>query len=80
METGFRYDSLGQRTLRNPIETLVCRYAGREVFRAAMSTGIAANPYLRFFTRAVETGDLEFEWTDQAKVAGSANARLTVMG
>ena len=78
METGFRYDSMGRRTPRNAIHTLACRYAGREVFRAAMSTGIAANPYLRFFTRAVETGDLEFSWIDHENLAGSASARLLV--
>ena len=41
METGFRYDSLGRRTPRNVIHTLVCRYGGTEVFRAEMGAGIA---------------------------------------
>ena len=78
METGFRYDSMGRRTPRNPIHTLVCRYGGREVFRAAMSTGIAANPYLRFFVRAVDSGDVEVNWIDQENVRGSITGRLNV--
>jgi sulfur-oxidizing protein SoxZ len=79
METGFRYDALGRRTPRNPIHTLVCRYAGREIFRAAMSTGFAANPLLRFYTRAVETGNIDFTWVDEASVQGGTTARLQVL-
>ena len=80
METGFRYDSLGRRTPRNVIHTLVCRYAGVEVFRAEMGAGIAANPFLRFSVRARETGDIECRWTDSENVSGSVSARVTVTG
>ena len=78
METGFRYDSMGRRTPRNAIQTLLCRYAGAEVFRATLSTGIAANPYLRFFLRALASGDIELTWIDQENVSGAARARLEV--
>jgi sulfur-oxidizing protein SoxZ len=80
METGFRYDALGRRTPRNAIQTLECRYGGVEVFRATMSSGIAANPYLKFFTRARESGDVECRWIDQESVKGFASARLAVAG
>ena len=79
METGFRYDSLGQRTPRNAIRTVVCRYDAREIFRATLSTGIAANPYLRFFTRAVQSGDVEVSWVDDENASGSVSARLQVL-
>jgi sulfur-oxidizing protein SoxZ len=79
METGFRYDSLGRRTPRNAIQTLQCRYRGSEVFRAAMSTGIAANPYLRFFIRALESGEIELSWIDQENASGTVSARLEVV-
>ena len=79
METGFRYDSLGRRTPRNVIHTLVCRYGGVEVFRAEMGAGIAANPFLRFFVRARDSGDVECRWVDSENVSGVASARLTVM-
>ena len=78
METGFRYDALGRRTPRNVIHTLACRYGGVEVFRAEMGAGIAANPFLRFFVRARDSGDLECRWVDSENVSGVASARLTV--
>ena len=78
METGFRRDSAGQRVPRNAIHSLVCRYNGAQVFRATLSSGIAANPLLRFFTRAVESGELEFWWIDDDEVSDRARARLEV--
>jgi sulfur-oxidizing protein SoxZ len=78
METGFRLDAYGKRIPRNAIHSLVCRYNGVEVFRATLGTGIAANPYLRFFTRALDSGELEFWWLDDDEVEGTARARITV--
>ncbi len=80
METGFRYDVLGRRTPRNAIQTLVCTCGGAEVFRATLSSGIAANPYLKFFMRARESGEIECRWVDQENVSGVASARLNVSG
>ena len=77
METGFRREN-GERVKRNAIHSLVCRYGGNEVFRATLSTGIAANPTLRFYLRAAETGDLDFWWLDDDEVEGTAKARLVV--
>ena len=79
METGFRVDGYGNRVPRNAVHSLVCRYDGVEVFRATLSTGIAANPYLRFFTRAVDSGELEFWWLDDDEVEATARARLVVV-
>src|SRR5438874_11147713 len=78
METGFRNDPSGRRVARNAIHSLACRYNGAEVFRATMSTGIAANPLLRFFMRAGDSGELEFWWLDDENVEGTARARLVV--
>ena len=78
METGFRRAPQGERVPRNAIHSLACRYHGAEVFRATLSTGIAANPTLRFFVRALETGDLDFWWLDDDEVEGTARARLVV--
>ena len=77
METGFRIDG-GKRMPRNAIHSLACRYNGVEVFRATMSPGIAANPYLRFYTRAVDSGELEFWWLDDDDVQGTARAPINV--
>jgi len=79
METGFRLDAYGNRVPRNAIHSLVCRYNGVEVFRATLGTGVAANPYLRFFTRAVDSGELEFGWLDDDEIEGTARARITLV-
>ena len=78
METGFRIDAWGKRVPRNAIHSLTCRYNGVEVFRATLGTGIAANPYLRFFTRAIDSGELEFWWIDDDEVEGTARAQIVV--
>ena len=78
METGFRYDNMGRTIPKNVINTLVCHYNGEEVFRAEMGSGIAANPYLQFYVRAETSGDLTFEWVDDAGERGSERVALTV--
>lgn len=78
METGYRYDDASKLIPRNVITTLSCRYNGREIFRAEMTQGIAANPYLQFHVRAEETGDIEIDWVDDEGVKGSERQRLTV--
>lgn len=78
METGFRRDGQGKRVARNVLHSLACRYNGVEVFRATLSSGIAANPVLRFFFRAENSGELEFWWLDDDEVEGTAKARLVV--
>ena len=78
METGFRYDNMGRAIPKNVINTLTCRYNGQEVFRAEMGSGVSANPYLQFYVRAEATGELVFDWIDDAGERGSERAMLTV--
>jgi sulfur-oxidizing protein SoxZ len=78
METGYRTDDSGKAIPRNVIRTLVCRYDNDVVFSAKLSSGIAANPYLRFFITARETGNLTFEWIDDSGAQGTASAPVTV--
>ncbi len=78
METGYRVDDLGRAIPRNTIREIVCRYGGVEVLRAHLDSGIAANPYLRFFVTAVDAGDVTLEWIDDAGERGEARARLAV--
>ena len=80
METGFRYDHSGKPVPKNVIHTLVARYNGNEIFRAEMGSGIAANPYLQFFTVAQVSGEVEISWVDDAGVRGSERASITVLG
>lgn len=78
METGFRRGAGGVRVPRNAIHSFACRYNGVEVFRATLSTGIAANPVLRFFFRAADSGEVEFWWLDDEETEGGTKARLVV--
>ena len=79
METGFRYNNVGRTIPKNVINTLVVRYNGAEIFRAEMGSGIAANPYLQFHTVAVESGELEFSWVDDAGNQGEARVSIAVI-
>ena len=78
METGYRLAPDGVKVPKNVIRSLVCRYNGAEVFRAEMSPGIAANPFLEFPMIATESGELEFTWVDDAGERGSATEPITV--
>jgi sulfur-oxidizing protein SoxZ len=78
METGYRTDDVGRSIPRNVIRTFTCRYNGEPVFAMQMSSGIAANPYLRFFVTAHESGSLTFEWVDDAGARGEERAGVTV--
>jgi sulfur-oxidizing protein SoxZ len=78
METGFRYDGEGRAVPRNVIRALACRYNGVEIFRADLSSGISANPYLQFYTVAEASGEIEFSWVDDAGRRDAERASLVV--
>ena len=79
METGFRRDMTGATIPMNVVDKLVCRVNGREVFRAELGTGIAANPYLAFTAVADASGTIEVEWSDDKGEKGRATAAFTVI-
>ncbi|XOV85572.1 MAG: thiosulfate oxidation carrier complex protein SoxZ [bacterium] len=78
METGFRHDSLGQPIPRNILTRFECRYNGQTVFKASLYPAIAANPFIGFYLRAREPGELEFIWTDQNNEVTRLTRELTV--
>lgn len=78
METGYRTDDAGRAIPRNVIRALACRYGGEPVFSAQMSSGIAANPYFRFFVTARASGDLVFDWSDDAGARFTETVSLIV--
>ena len=80
METGFRFDAMGRAVPKNVINRLVARYNGAEVFRAELGSGIAANPYLQFYTVAEASGELVFEWVDDNGNRGEERAVISVIG
>lgn len=78
MENGFRRDALGRALPKQIIHTLRARYDGREILRAEFGTGIAANPYLAFFTRATASGEVVVAWEDDAGIQGELRAAIEV--
>lgn len=80
METGFRRDDVGHAIPQNVVNRVTCRYSGIEVFRAELFPGIAANPYLAFFTVADSSGEIEVSWTDDAGVTESGRVAIVVVG
>lgn len=78
METGFRFDNSGRAIPKNVINTLVARYNGAQIFRAELGSGIAANPYLQFYTVADASGEIVFDWIDDEGRTGSERAQLVV--
>jgi sulfur-oxidizing protein SoxZ len=79
METGFRFDLMGRAIPKNVINSFVARYNGQEIFRAEMGSGVAANPFLQFYTLAEASGEIEVSWVDDAGVSGSERVAVTVV-
>jgi len=78
MENGQRRDESGRTVPYNTLEEMFCRYAGDEVFRLYLSSGIAANPLLAFHLVATRSGEIELAWVDTVGQSGRASARITV--
>lgn len=78
METGYRVDDMGRPIPRNTIRSFTCRYKGDEVFRADLSSGIAANPLLQFYVVASDSGEIVIEWVDDKGERGSEKQLLVV--
>ena len=79
METGYRTDESGKSIPRNVIRTFACRYDGEPVFTARLSSGIAANPYLRFFVTAKRVRAAYVRMDRRQRRKGSESAAVTVV-
>ena len=64
METGTRKDIEGKTIPRLLLHTLEAKFAGKEVFRASLHTGTAANPFVSFFMKVPGPGEFEFTWIE----------------
>jgi sulfur-oxidizing protein SoxZ len=78
MESGFRMGTSATPIPRDIITLFTCAYNGTEIFRAELSPAIAANPFIAFFTVAVESGTLEFRWTGDNGFAATEIASIDV--
>ncbi|HEX4894204.1 MAG TPA: thiosulfate oxidation carrier complex protein SoxZ [Hyphomicrobiaceae bacterium] len=80
METGLRKGADGQVVPRDIINTMTATYAGKEVFKASLQAGTAANPAVNFHMRVAGPGDLELTWTDDAGKKIVEKVKLNVVG
>ncbi len=78
METGHRADSDGRKVPRDIIRRFACRYNGETVFSAELFPAVAANPYIAFFTTAVDSGTLAFSWEGDNGFAHAETVAITV--
>lgn len=78
METGFRRDTHGQTIPMHIVTEVTVRYAGRQVFKAELGTGVSANPYVTFFVVAGKSDELVVEWVDDRGEKGRVTVKVNV--
>lgn len=78
METGYRHTASGEPVPRDIITSFICRFNGKEIFRADLFPAISANPFFSFFTTVSESGTFEFEWVGDQGFSESASASIAV--
>jgi sulfur-oxidizing protein SoxZ len=78
METGYRHTATGEVVPRDIITSFICRFNGKEIFRADLFPAISANPFFSFFTTATESGTFEFEWSGDQGFSETSSASIAV--
>lgn len=78
METGFRHDENGKIIPRKIINSFVCTFNGREVFRVDLEPAVSANPYFEFFVKVEDSGTFAFAWTDDDGSVTTAEQSIAV--
>ena len=79
MESGQRKDSAGNTVPRKILNKFTCTVNGKEVFSADFEPAVAANPYIQFKFRAVESGPVVLTWIDDdgSKIVGEDRITVT---
>lgn len=78
MESGYRIDIDGQNIPRNILTGFECRLDDTVIFSADFHPGVSANPLIKFHHRAVKSGTLTFQWTEQTGRTFIKSAELRV--
>jgi sulfur-oxidizing protein SoxZ len=78
METGFRPGTNGRIIPRNIVEDFSATWCGREIFRMKISPAIAANPFVSFFTVAIESGTVVLRWSGDGGFVAEHRLAITV--
>lgn len=69
-------DALGRTVPRHIINLFHVSYDGAEIFRMDLHTGIAANPFIAFTTRATVRGEMVFTWVEDG---GATTTRREIL-
>lgn len=78
MESGQRTGADGKIIPRMIINRMTVSLNGKQVFDARLEPAISANPYLSFFLKCTQSGNLEFIWMDDNGGIYKASHALTV--
>ena len=79
METGLRRDKTGLLVPVRIADTFRCLVNGEQVFGAKLQPAIAANPYIAFSLRLIESADIVLEWVDTNGDVYSESAQVVVV-
>ena len=64
MHTGLLHDRDGTRIPRRIINRFTVRFMGEVALSVDLKRAVSADPYIELELAVPESGDLEFEWTD----------------
>lgn len=78
MESGQRKGKDGEKIPRQIINKFVCAYNGKEVFTSDWQGAVSANPYMAFHIKAVDSGSLDFTWTDDSGAVFKKSTKIKV--
>ncbi len=78
MESGQRKDDDGNKIPRMIINEFKATYNGDVVFSADWHPAISANPYMSFFMKAEESGELVLSWTDDNNETVTETVKVNV--
>jgi len=79
MERGHRKDAQGKTIPRDIIHTFTADLDGTRVFEAEYGTGVAANPFMSFYVRVSQPGQLKLTWIGDNGLQIEAERRLNVV-
>ena len=78
MESGFRRTERGELIAANLIRQFVCRFNGKEMFRADLHPGMGADPSISFPFRVEQPGEMECEWLGDQGLTRTVKRALTI--
>lgn len=78
METGLRKDKQGQLIPRKIINAFKATFNGKDVVNMTIFPSVSANPYIVFFLKVDQSGDLEMTWTEDGGATATDKKTITV--